>query len=829
MKKRVFSSIALSAALSVSSLLPLAGQAAAIPEKGGKKPEVSVVRDAFDVPKITAKTDAQLFEKLGYTVASDRLAQLEIIKRGAKGSLAEVFGPQFIAADKKARLQGYSEQEYNQIFKSMTKKEQVAIEAYVRGINKRIQEMKSNPASLPAEFKVLKLMPTEWKISDSLAAGTAMMRRFGTIGGTEHFKLDELQKLISKYGEKEGWKIFNDRYWANDPTAPTYVNEHHEVNNKNATRTFNENEAGSYLQGTQKVGAEVGSYGSLEQKADVEMRKLGLSAKAQLASFAWVVAGDKTASGRPMLSGNPQMGFDFPSIVYEAHLSGGSGYDVEGFNVLGMPVIAIGMNDHVAWSFMVGMGDNVDIYKETLNPKNKNQYKYKGKWVDFEKRTETIAVAGGEKVEYTVYRTVHGPVITPAEFDPKTYTGDQVFTWKSAHWMKDANSVGGFLEFMNADSVQDLIKGSKDVFTSLHMVSADDKGNIGYTQTGLVPVRPEKSDFRLPLSGEGDMEWTGEYLPNPVSINPKKGFVTGWNGKSSPSFNNPDSRYFGPYNRGLWLERELKDMKNMTMDDMMKVQKKIGTAMGTSSGLHEAGILISDLLPVLEHALKTVPKNDPNYSKLNNAYQALAKWNGQGVDDVVSSKVLNPEQLLFDKWVGALLDSIYDDEFKGLVSFSGEDDRINMFLRSLNEKTPMSRDYTDNILTSEKETLDQLVVKSFAGALGQLEAQFKTSDLSKWQVPRPAIAVNHPLFGKMGEFPLQTSGTYSFMVQFQETNPHGKGKGKAVPVGMSRWPYGINANIGLTQQGIPDIANPNLWKMLKLYQSYQYRPMNPFK
>ncbi|WP_284037651.1 penicillin acylase family protein [Neobacillus sp. 114] len=185
---------------------------------------MGVVRDNFDVPKISANTDAQLFERLGYTVATDRLWQLEIIKRGAKGSLAEIFGQSYIAADKKVRLQGYTEDEYNQIYASMGPKEQEAIRSYVKGINTRIEEWKSNPNTLPLEFKALKILPTNWEISDSLAAGTAMMRRFGTIGGSELTRLKDLQKLIAAHGQVEGWKIFNDRYWANDPTAPTYVN-----------------------------------------------------------------------------------------------------------------------------------------------------------------------------------------------------------------------------------------------------------------------------------------------------------------------------------------------------------------------------------------------------------------------------------------------------------------------------------------------------------------------------------------------------------------------------------------------------------------------------
>lgn len=116
------------------------------------------------------------------------------------------------------------------------------------------------------------------------------------------------------------------------------------------------------------------------------------------------------------------------------------------------------------------------------------------------KRVETIKVAGKEPITLSIYRTVHGPVISPNPFDPKDPKVNQVYTWKSAHWMIEPRSTDGWLKMMRASNVKEFEEGLGLINTSLHSPYIDRAGNIGYWMTGLVPVRPAGYDFRLPFS-----------------------------------------------------------------------------------------------------------------------------------------------------------------------------------------------------------------------------------------------------------------------------------------------------------------------------------------
>jgi PKD repeat protein len=184
-------------------------------------PAAEIVRDDYGIPTITAATDEELFELWGYAVAEDRLWQLEGSRRWARGMLAEVFGGDTIAVDKYTRLLGYTEEEYVSIFNTMSPEAQEMVEAYVAGINRRIEEVMADPDNLlPFEFKGWDLIPTPWKISDSLAMVTASVRTFGMIGGTELAKAEVLEDLMGRYDITTAQGMFNDLFWLNDSSAP---------------------------------------------------------------------------------------------------------------------------------------------------------------------------------------------------------------------------------------------------------------------------------------------------------------------------------------------------------------------------------------------------------------------------------------------------------------------------------------------------------------------------------------------------------------------------------------------------------------------------------
>ena len=188
---------------------------------------VKIVRDDFGVPHIFAETDRGLFEAYGYVVAQDRLWQLELNRRAARGELAEVFGPGFLGADTAVRTVGYTEAELAAQFATLPLEEQARFQFYADGINRFIGELVVDPSfpfNLPLELLALSIIPPDpWTTTDSVAFGAFAIRRFGEIGGRELRNQALLDSLITAHGLEDGLAIFDDVRWVNDPDAPVTV------------------------------------------------------------------------------------------------------------------------------------------------------------------------------------------------------------------------------------------------------------------------------------------------------------------------------------------------------------------------------------------------------------------------------------------------------------------------------------------------------------------------------------------------------------------------------------------------------------------------------
>jgi penicillin amidase len=780
--------------------------------------KAEVIRDEYGNPRITAPTNKALFELYGYTRAVDRLWSGEQGRLSARGRLAEIYGKRLLTADKRRRLLGYTEKEYQAIFESLLPETKEILQAYIDGYNRRVDEVLANPDKLlPFEFKKLGLKPFHLTVTDTLASTSASFRRFGTRGGGELKNLAVLKKLMARYDTATAWAMFNDLYWENDPNAPTYIDEEMPIERIRQSRTLDH--PPQYIVSLSDVEEAAREYQEFKQAALKRSAEIGMPMVSESASFAWALSGERTATGYPLMSGNPQMGFAFPGVT-EVHLLGGTGFNTSGLTSYTGTIL--GHNADVAWSMMVGMGDNVDIYVETLNPLNHEQYLYKGKWVNMEKREETFKVRGGESERITIYRTIHGPVMSPFPFDATDPNVSHVYTCKYAHWLIEPKILNAFPILSKARNVYEILDAMKYIYTSMNLIIADRHGNIGHAMGGLVPERPVGSDFRLPLSGTGDMEWTGQYRQTPMSVNPKKGYICGWNNKASPQFNNPDNYMFGKFHRSIWLDRALANRSKVTVDDMKEILEMMGSvgSHGVSPMRVDAvGAFLGELLPYLNKAIRAVEPSDAYYDRLRQVLAILNNFDGLALDDVVTSTDLKIGQSILDSWVVLMLQNTFGDEFKDIVSFERySTSKFNLLVHTLEgplSPLPPSRNYFDDITTANVvETVDNIVVKSMKQTIERLTTQFKTSDMSKWKVPRPQTKVVHALLGKLDTFPTQNSGTVSFIA---ECKPSGV-------EGMSRWPYGSSGFIGMDEKGKP-VFDPHLFDMLPLYVGFKYQPM----
>ena len=410
---------------------------------------VTVTRDQYGIPSIAADTEEELFEEFGYITAVDRLWQMEVNKRWGRGTLAEIFGPKLVPADMQTRLTGYTEDEYQKMFDQVSPDGKIFYRAYLRGVNRRVDEVLANQKSMPMEYLALKLKPQHFTVADIFGFITEVLRRFGMIGGSELKNLNALQILTKRFGKSDGWAVFNDWRWINDPSAPTYIEE--TIGESFVPGSAETAGIPSYLFEDSNIAQRVKHDETLYAQAFEEAGKLGAPVK--LGSNTWTLSQKVTGTGYPILVGQPQMGHSVPTIIYEVELKGGR-FDVVGMAFPLWPSIPIGHNHYVAWSHMVGMCDNVDVYQEILNPLNRKAYLFNGKWREMEKRIEKINVAGGDVKEIAIYRTVHGPVFSPFPFDPESATADKVYTKKLAHWNKEALSGDGWWKMMKRIKVQ---------------------------------------------------------------------------------------------------------------------------------------------------------------------------------------------------------------------------------------------------------------------------------------------------------------------------------------------------------------------------------------
>jgi penicillin G amidase len=296
------------------------------------------------------------------------------------------------------------------------------------------------------------------------------------------------------------------------------------------------------------------------------MRHGWVGAPVKLGSYSWSLSPKMTGTGYPILVGEPQTGHGVPSIMHEIQLRGGR-FDVVGAPAPLLPYMIFGHTSRLAWTVMVGMADNADIYQETLNPENRMQYRFNGAWRKFNIRTETIRIAGGKTRKLNIYETVHGPVVSPFPFDPKTAKTDRVFTKKVAWHRTEAMLTEALFRTTMAQNISEFKKAMALITPTVHINYADSDGNIAYWHNGITPERVKGFDPRLPLPGTGEAEWTGRFLPKAHVVNPAKGFISGWNNKAShdtPDSYSADFNYtFGPYHRALWLERALTGKKNL--------------------------------------------------------------------------------------------------------------------------------------------------------------------------------------------------------------------------------------------------------------------------
>lgn len=477
---------------------------------------VTVIRDKLGVPHIRAQSFDDLFFAQGFVTAQDRLWQMDAIRRLAAGELAEVLGPNLLRHDRRQRyLQIRAACERG--VAALNPQERHLLEVYAQGVNAFIDRSHDR---LPLEFRLLHYSPAPWRVLDSLLVGANMHQMLNTQYDVEL----EREKVIRHLNAQQIADLYPQRSWRDLPPSYQAPSAGEETSPEDRTPDSDDDEDDDRAPRTK-----TSSIFSLFDLALVpESRRCEMCVPG---SNNWVVSGEHTASGKPLLSNDMHLGHSIPDVWYEAQLTKGDGqeYDVTGVTLPGLPFVIVGHNRRIAWGF-TNLGPDVqDIFVEQFNPAG--QVLTPQGWKEPEKRREVIRIKGQPDEILDVVVTRHGPVITPIL---KNETRELALAWT----LYDSSNLDiPFLGINSARNWQEFRAAfSKFGGPSQNVVYADVESHVGYQATGRIPIRAS-GDGLLPQSGADTAhDWTG-YVPFdelPKIYDPPSGILATANGRITP-------------------------------------------------------------------------------------------------------------------------------------------------------------------------------------------------------------------------------------------------------------------------------------------------------
>lgn len=682
-----------------SLLTPSLGwaQESAIQADGLDAP-VEILRDRWGVSHIYAQSEHDLFFAQGYNVARDRLFQLEIWRRQATGTMAEILGPRMVPRDTGARLLRFRGDMGEEMAHYHPRGREI-ISAFVQGINAYIGEVRRNPGKLPPEFHYLNIEPGLWIPEVVVSRHNGLFRNL-----TRELSYARALEILGP-DELRGLGNF-------EPGQPVLRMPEGIVPSEIPREVFSLYRAHRspvrFL--PQDIRPEYRGDVDLEVLQDRLPTSPGSPNMETIGSNNWVVSGDLTASGRPIMANDPHRTVQVPSLRYFTHLVG-PGWNVIGGGEPALPGISIGHNEYGAWGLTIFATDQEDLYVYETHPDDPNRYRYQDGWLAMEVERDTIVVEGERPRVVELKYTRHGPVLFE---DPGSHRAYAV----RAAWLEAGTAP--YLPSLRIDQARSWEEFRQacayHLTPSENMVWADVEGNIGWQAVGIAPIR-DGWDGLLPVPGDGGYEWRG-FIPGlelPWVLNPPEGFF------ASANQNNVPGGY--PYRVGYsWsdpfrhhrLEEVLASGRRFTMSDMMELQQD------------ELAVPARILVPML----RQLPISDP---MAREARDSLLSW-----DHVMRKESVAPG--IYVTWERGVMDAVYDVLLPDQLRSSFPARSLTRLLEWLD--APDGR-FGEHPL----EARDALLAGTFEAAVHQL-ADKLGDDLPTWtygQENFKHILIRHPL------------------------------------------------------------------------------------
>ena len=680
---------------------------------------VEVYFDDYGVPSVFASNDSDMFKVAGYIGARDRLFQMSFMKYAYKGHLSLVLNDSLIVEDTFLRTLGFEK-----IAKKTLAKVPPSTLQHLQdtcfGINAYVQNL--SPEDYPLEFKLIGVekLPI-FEPLDIVALSTMMAWELQGGWDSELFFGAINEQLGSEY-LNEILPSYNDSFItiaSNDVLLKSYKD---------------------FASNTKKI------------------REILKTDRDGYGSNAWVVSGTKTDTGFPLLANDPHLSYGQPPWWYEIRLKSDN-YNFGGYGLYGFPLPVIGHNDHIGWGFTNVMTDDMDFYIETLN-EDKTKYMFDGEWKDLKIEQEVVSLKSGDKRTITIRSTHRGPIVSDIHPDAKGQSKAISFKWTEFDAFDETTALFMLAKATNWDEFSEASK----LFGApgQNWTYADKNGNIGWRPNSKIPIRLGAEKL-IPFDGSTSKhDWTG-YVPfdeMPYVYNPEKGYISNGNNKTiDDDYPYYISRYWADPSRGEQIDRRLKVNSKLGVEDMKSILNEI-----TSPFAQEYSTLFNK-----NYTQGFTDKGDVMYNILNG-------WDG--VESIDSDATV-----VFHAIYIQLIQNLFQDELQSFGDDSFETFYSLKYIRSLAIRSIFDGEATlwvDNVLTSKKETLNDIVNQSFDNAHDFLTKNYGNPKELTWgdvhQVTYRHRLNGDPLVKRFinfstGPFPMAGSGMTPRAASYSVSDP----------------------------------------------------------
>ena len=554
-----------------------------------------IIVDHWGVAHIFAASPRDAYFLQGYNAARDRLWQIDLWRKRGLGLLSASLGPGYVAQDTAARLFIYRG-DMDREWASYAPGARGDTAAFVAGINAYVDEVRRGAKPLPVEFTLTKSNPDHWGADD-----VVRIRSHALVGNVTSEVARDRIACVAGLGADALRKRLEPPHVTKIPEGldPCVVPA-------DVLKT--------YILGTQPVAF---------SRTDMKVAALSLSqmatAEANEGSNNWVVAPERTSTGRPLLANDPHRQLGVPSLRYIVQLEA-PGLSLIGAGEPALPGVSFGHNDDGAFGLTIFGIDQEDLYVYDLNPAQPDQYRYGAGWEPMRIIHESIPVKGETPREVELRFTRHGPVI---DDDPKA---GHAFALRTV-WEEPGAS--GYMQatwLTHAKTWTDF-KAAQDHWGAppLNLVWADTTGTIGWAASGLTPIRPNW-DGLMPVPGDGRYEWAGflrgDQLPR--LKDPAKGWFATANEMNLPSGYPAEARKVS----FEWNDRSRIDR----IDEVLAADSKVSVAdsMALQTDSHSA---ISQRLTALAAPLTS------NDAQVSHALALLKAWDHNETTDSVATSI----------------------------------------------------------------------------------------------------------------------------------------------------------------------------------------------